>query len=192
MKTGLFFGTFNPIHVGHMVIANYMLEFAGLDKIWFIITPHNPHKEKKGLLPDMQRLRLVREAIGDNTRMKASDIEFGLPQPNYTIDTLTYLAEKFPGDQFSLILGADNLSTFHKWKNCELILERYELLVYPRPGTDGGTLRTHKNVKTMDAPMMDISSTFIRDAIRKGNDVRYFLPEAVWKYTGEMNFYKRN
>jgi nicotinate-nucleotide adenylyltransferase len=191
MQTGLFFGSFNPIHVGHMVIANYMLEFTHLEKLWFVITPHNPKKDKASLLPDHQRLRLVREAIGDNTRMKASDIEFNLPQPNYTINTLTYLQEKFPNHVFSLILGSDNLDTFHKWRNWELILERHKLLVYPRAGNTQPELKSHPNVMMVDAPIIEISSSFIREAIRDKKDVRYFLPEGVWKYSVEMNFYRK-
>ncbi len=191
MKVGLYFGTFNPVHVGHMVIANHMLEFGGLDRLWFIVTPHNPLKEKTGMLPDPQRLRLVREAIGDHAKMKASDIEFHLPQPNYTINTLTYLSEKHPEHSFYLILGSDNLESFGKWKNSEQILKNYHLLVYPRPGHPGGSLTNHPRVKIVNAPLMEISSTFIRSAIKEGKDIRHYLPEAVWNYIGEMKFYNK-
>lgn len=191
MKIGLFFGSFNPIHIGHMALANYMLEFGGLDKVWFVVSPHNPHKEKASLLDEKHRLRLVDLAIGDNSKMKASDIEFKLPQPSYTVNTLAYLIEKYPSHEFSLIMGADNLANFHKWKNHEIILKQCELLVYPRPETDGGELRTHKKVKLIDAPLMEISSTFIRKAIKEKKDVRYFLPEATWKYIQEMHFYEK-
>ncbi|MCC7302555.1 MAG: nicotinate-nucleotide adenylyltransferase [Bacteroidia bacterium] len=190
MKIGLYFGTFNPIHIGHMAIAGYMLSFGGLDKVWFIVTPRNPLKKKDSLLPEVQRLRMVREAIGDDTRFKASDVEFKLSQPNYTIHTLTYLQEQFPKEEFLLILGSDNLEGFLKWKNAGRILEKHQLLVYPRPGHEGGALKDHPRVKLLPAPLMDISSTFIRGAIAAGKDVKHFLPEAVWKYIGEMGFFR--
>lgn len=191
MKVGLLFGSFNPVHNGHMMLANYMLEFTELERLWFVISPHNPLKEKKSLLPDQQRLQLVRLAIGDHSKMKASNIEFGLPQPSYTIHTLVHLEEKFPQHQFALIMGADNLATFHKWKNYEQILARFSIYVYPRPGTDGGPLRTHPSVKMTEAPLMEISSTFLRNAIRNKKDVRYFFREACWEYISSMNFYKK-
>ncbi|HET6991926.1 MAG TPA: nicotinate (nicotinamide) nucleotide adenylyltransferase, partial [Bacteroidia bacterium] len=146
MKIGLFFGSFNPIHVGHLILANYMLEFTELERIWFVITPHNPLKEKKTLLNDNHRLQMVRLAIGENTKMKASTIEFKLPQPSYTVNTLAHLADKFPDHEFSLIMGADNLNSFHKWKNYEFILEHYKIFVYPRPDADGGKFRNHPSV----------------------------------------------
>ncbi len=191
MKVGLFFGSFNPIHVGHLVLANYMLEFTDLDKIWFVISPHNPLKNKTSLLPERQRLQMVQLAIEENNKLKASDIEFKLPQPSYTINTLTYLKEKFPKNEFALILGADNLENFRKWKNYEEILKQYQLYVYPRPDTDGGTLNKHPKVTLVNAPLMEISSTFIRQAIKEKKDVRYFLPDAVWQYIQEMHFYKK-
>lgn len=191
MKVGLYFGTFNPIHIGHMAIANYMLEFGGIDKLWFVVTPNNPLKEKASLLPELQRLRMVREAIGDDIRFKVSDVEFNLPRPNYTIHTLTYLKEKNPGYEFSLIVGSDNLEHFHKWKNADQILSNYRLLVYPRPGHSARVLKDHPNVSFLPAPLMDISSTFIRESIAAGKDVKHFLPEAVWKYIGEMGFFRR-
>lgn len=190
MKIGLFFGSFNPIHVGHMVIANYMLSSTDIEQVWFVVSPHNPLKKKQTLLSDKHRLTLVREAIGDHTKMKASNIEFGLPQPSYTINTLAYLEEKYPKNEFVLILGSDNLETFSKWKNYEQILERYQLLVYPRPGSEGGALRTHKKVKMTNAPLMEISSTFIREAIKNKKDVRFYLPGNVWQYISEMHFYE--
>ena len=191
MKTGLFFGSFNPIHIGHMAIANYMVSFTDLQQVWFVVSPHNPLKEKKTLLSDMHRLRLVREAIADDTRFKASNIEFKLPQPSYTINTLAYLKEKHLAKQFALIIGADNLQTFHKWKNYEEILKQYEVYVYPRPGSDGGDLKSHPKVKWTNAPFMEISSTFIREAIRTKKDIRHYLPEAAWKYIVEMHFYEK-
>ncbi len=190
-KVGLFFGSFNPIHIGHLVIANYMAEFTDLKEVWFVISPHNPLKEKSSLLPNEQRLRLVREAIYDYTKFKVSNIEFSLPQPSYTINTLTYLKEKHPENKFVLILGADNLETFHKWKNYEEILNQYELFVYPRPGTDGGKLRDHPKVKLVAAPQMDISATFIRNAIKEKKDIRFMLPQGVYNYISEMHFFEK-
>jgi nicotinate-nucleotide adenylyltransferase len=190
-KIGLFFGSFNPIHIGHLVIANYMAEFTDLEEVWFVVSPHNPLKNKSSLLPNDQRLRLVREAIYDYSKFKASNIEFSLPQPSYTINTLTYLKEKHPDKQFVLILGSDNLNTFNKWKNYEEILNQYELYVYPRPGTDGGELKNHPKVKIVNAPQMDISATFIRNAIREKKNIRFMLPEPVHQYISEMHFYEK-
>ncbi len=191
MKVGLFFGSFNPIHVGHMVLANYMLEYTDLEYIWFVVSPHNPSKQKNTLLDEKQRLQLVNLAIGDNAKLKASNIEFKLPQPSYTINTLTYMKEKFPKYEYALIMGSDNLESFHKWKNCEEILKNYELYVYPRPNSDGGKFKNHPKVKIINAPLMEISSTAIRQAIKEKKDVRYFMPEAVWNYLKEMHFYEK-
>lgn len=191
MKIGLFFGSFNPVHIGHMVIANYMQEFTDLDQVWFIVSPHNPLKPKSSLLPANHRLRLVREAIGHNNKMKASNIEFNLPQPSYTINTLTYLKEKYPKNDFALIIGSDNLPTFHKWKNYEQILEHYELYVYPRPKTNATELLQHAHVKLVNAPLMEVSSSFIREAIKNKKEVPYMMPDAVYKYIKEMHFYEK-
>ena len=191
MKIGLFFGSFNPIHIGHLAIANYMLEFTELEKIWFVVSPHNPLKKKETLLPDVQRLRMVREAIGDFKDFKASDIEFKLPHPSYTINTLTYLEEKFPEEEFALIMGTDNLETLDKWKNFEEILKRYKIYTYPRPGSDGGKFKDHKNVTITKAPLMEISSTMIREAIKNKKDIRFLLPEAVQIYIKEMHYYEK-
>ena len=191
MKVGLFFGSFNPIHVGHMVIANHMLAYSDLDRIWFVVSPHNPLKEKNSLLDAGQRLQIVTLAIGDNTKMKASNIEFKLPQPSYTTNTLAYLKEKHPSNEFALIMGSDNLEGFHKWKNHEEILKNYELYVYPRPKIKGSELYTHKSVKMIHAPLMEISSTSIRNAIKEKKDVRYFVAPAVWEYMREMHFYEK-
>ena len=190
MKIGLFFGSFNPIHNGHLIIAGYLAEFSDLDQIWLVVSPHNPHKLKRTLLQDHHRLSMVKIAIGDNRKIKASDIEFKLEKPSYTIVTLTYLHEKFPEHQFALILGSDNLETFHKWKNYEQILEHNELYVYPRKDSGTSELIYHPKVKLLEAPLMELSSTFIRDAIHSKKDVRYMLPESVWTYIEEMNFYK--
>lgn len=191
MKIGLFFGSFNPIHVGHMVIANHMLAHSDLDRIWFVVSPHNPLKEKNSLLHERQRLQMVTMAIGDNNKMKASNIEFELPQPSYTINTLAYLKEKHPNNDFALIMGSDNLEGFHKWKNYEEILKNYELYVYPRPNSKTNELLKHKNVKMINAPLMEISSTAIRNAVKEKKDVRYFVPADVWEYIREMHFYEK-
>lgn len=191
MKVGLFFGSFNPIHVGHLILANYMLEFTELERIWFVISPHNPLKEKKTLLNDNHRLQMVRLAIGENTKMKASNIEFKLPQPSFTVNTLAHLADKHPEHEFSLIMGADNLNSFHKWKNYEFILENYTIFVYPRPGADGGKFKIHPSVNFTEAPLLEISSSFLREAILNKKDVRYYFPPAVWEFLKGMSFYKK-
>ena len=191
MKIGLFFGSFNPVHSGHLVIASYMAEFTDLEQVWLVVSPHNPHKMKSTLLQDNHRLQLVKIAINDNRKIKASDVEFKLAKPSYTIHTLTYLAEQFPQHQFTLIMGADTLETFPKWKNYEQILEHYELYVYPRPKSTGGELLKHSKVKFIEAPLMEISASFIRDGIKNKKDVRYMMPESVWNYIEEMHFYEK-
>lgn len=191
MKIGLYFGTFNPIHIGHLAIANYMLEFTDIEQLWFIVSPQSPFKQKQSMLDDYQRLELVNRAIEGDDRLRASSIEFKLPKPSYTIDTLTYLQEEYPANQFSILMGADNLVHFHKWKNYELIVENHQILVYPRPGFDPSNFKIHKNIHMVDAPIMEISSTFIRNAIKSGKDIRHFLPEKAWRYIEEMNFYRK-
>jgi len=191
MKIGLFFGSFNPVHSGHMVIAQYMAEFTDLEQVWLVVSPQNPLKPKATLLSDVHRLALVRHAVGYYRKLKASNIEFKLSQPSYTVTTLVHLKEKFPQHTFALILGSDNLDTFHKWKNYEQILAEHELYVYPRKGSTGGNLLHNKSVKVVDAPLMEISASFIRNAIRDKKDVHYMMPEAVWEYIKEMNFYKK-
>lgn len=191
MKIGLFFGSFNPIHVGHMVLANHMLEYTDLDQIWFIVSPQNPFKKKSSLLDEKHRLQLVNIAIGDNNKLKGSDIEFNLPQPSYTVDTLTYLQEKYPDKRFALIMGSDNLKSFRKWKNSEEVLKHVELYVYPRPNYDGGELKDHEKVKNIDAPQIEVSSTAIRKGIKEKKDLRYFVPEPAWNYIKEMHFYEK-
>ena len=204
MNVGLYFGTFNPIHVGHMVIASYMSEHTGLDQVWFVVTPQNPLKTKKSLLQDSHRLALVREAVDESPNLKASDIEFGLSKPNYTTNTLAHLIEKYPKHTFSLIMGEDNLRNFHKWRNYEHILKEHQIFVYPRVLTlqeqsEGTTinnsqiekLKKEKNVVyCKGAPVMKISASFIRQAIKEGKDVRFLLTEPVYKYVEEMHFYK--
>ena len=204
MKIGLYFGTFNPIHVGHLVIANYMADFTELDQVWMVVSPHNPLKDKTTLLTDMHRLALVKVAIDDNSKLRASDIEFNLPKPSYTSTTLAYLKEKYPENEFALIMGEDNLRTLHKWKNHETILKNHKIYVYPRVLTTqeeaevsdinakiGNDFSQNANVIFCeDAPVMKVSATFVRNAIKDGKDVRYLLTEPVHKYIEEMHFYK--
>lgn len=190
MKTGLYFGTFNPVHIGHMIIAQYMLAYSDLDEVWFVVTPHNPFKTKSTLLDDRQRLHMVHLAIGDNFKLRASDIEFGLEQPSYTINTLHHLRQKYPDKHFSLIMGQDNLAGFHKWKDFEKILEKCDLYVYPRPGAGPSQFDEYPEVHHVDAPLMELSSTQIREAVKAGKDVSYMLPPSVWEYIGQCGFYK--
>ncbi|RUT78640.1 nicotinate (nicotinamide) nucleotide adenylyltransferase [Ancylomarina longa] len=191
MKIGLYFGSFNPVHIGHLAIANYMAEFSDLDQIWFVISPQNPFKKKESLLPDYHRLELVNRSIENYPKIKASNIEFGLPKPSYTIDTLTYLKEKFPIYEFSLILGSDNLKNFHKWKNNDLILLNHELYVYPRPGYNDQEIKLNGRVHLINAPLMEISSSFIREAIKNHKEIPFFLPELAYQYLKEMHFYEK-
>ncbi|MGM0624789.1 MAG: nicotinate (nicotinamide) nucleotide adenylyltransferase [Bacteroidota bacterium] len=194
MKTGLFFGTFNPVHHGHMMIANYMHEFTDLDEIWFIITPQSPFKTKSSMLEDRDRLHLVRLAIGDDYNMQASDVEFSLPKPNYTIHTLTHLREKHHSREFILIMGGDNLYDLHKWYNYEKILEDYRIYVYNRPGADiperWKDALSQGVISLFDAPQMEISSSFIRNSIAEGKNISRFMPENVYIYIKEMHFYE--
>jgi len=196
MKTGLFFGSYNPVHIGHLAIANWLIEFTDLNEIWFVVSPHNPLKKKSTLLADHHRLELVERAIGDDLRFRVSDIESRLPQPSYTIDTITYLREKYPGKEFSLILGSDNLSTLHKWKNIDELIRLCTIYTYPRKVEKKGLIPALDNIlakadiRQVDAPLIEISSTFIRDAIRKGKDIRHLLAPQVWKYISDMNFYR--
>ena len=191
-KVGLYFGTFNPIHSGHLIIANYLVEFSELDEVWMVVTPHNPFKKKSSLLENHHRLELVYKACEDYPKLKPSDIEFGLPQPNYTVNTLIQLEEKYPDLEFALIMGEDNLKSFHKWKNYEVILERYSIYVYPRisNGFVENEFDGHEKINRVPAPIIELSSTFIRNAIKKGKNVRPMLPEKVWEYLDIMNFYK--
>ncbi len=190
-KTGLFFGSFNPIHIGHMIIANYMLSFTDLDDVWFVISPQNPLKEKRSLLADHHRFAMVQIAVEDNPRLRASNIEFKMPRPSYTIDTLVRLEEKHPENQFVLIAGTDIFPTFHKWKNYEELLAGYKFYIYRRPGYDAGEYAGHPGVKIFEAPLMELSSSFIRQAIGAGRDVRYMVPEKVYQYLREMHFYEK-
>lgn len=190
IKTGLFFGSFNPIHTGHLIIASYFYENSDIDELWFVVSPQNPLKQSSNLLADRDRLHLVNLAIENDDRFKSSDIEFKLSKPSYTIDTLTYLADKYPKREFVLISGTDIFKTFHKWKNWEKILEYYKFYVYPRPNETQHELLKHPSVKVVNAPMVEISSTFIRKGIKDKMNLKYFLPDSVYNYILEMNFYK--
>ncbi len=191
MKTGLFFGSFNPIHVGHMVLANYMLSFTDLEEIWFVVSPHNPLKDKKTLLAQNHRLAMVRLAVEYFPRFKASNIEFKLSQPSYTVNTLAHLKEKYPDNKSSLIMGIDNLRSLDEWKNYEQILKNHKIYVYPRQGSDAGKFTNHPNVIITEGPVIEISSSFIRKAISEKKDVQFFIPENVAQYVKEMSFYKK-
>ena len=195
---GLFFGSFNPIHVGHMIVANSMLELTDMDEVWFVVSPQNPLKERKTLLADHHRMQMVRAAIDDNYRMRACDVEFHLPIPSYTVVTLAHLSDKHPDKQFSLIIGGDNLENFRRWRNYEHILENYNLYVYPRPNSavddessaTYNELSKHPHVHIIDVPAMDISSSYIRRQIAEGHPPRYLLTDPVFKYLTEMHFYE--
>jgi len=191
MKIGLFFGSFNPVHNGHLIIANYVCETTELDKVWLVVSPQNPLKQKETLLREYDRLHLINLAIEDNKNLKASSIEFKMPKPSYTIDTLTYLKEKYPQHEFSLIMGSDNLETIHKWKNYELILNNYSIYAYNRRGSDKNPFPKNTNIQFLDFPFLDISATFIRENLRKGVSMQYFLPEPVWKYIDENKLYRK-
>ena len=195
-KIGLFFGSFNPIHIGHLVIASHIAETELVDEVWFVVSPQNPFKEKKSLLEDYHRLALVNEAIEEEENLKSCDIEFSMPKPSYTADTLAYLMDKYPKNEFSLIMGEDNIKSFHKWKNYEVILKNHHIVVYPRLGVDDNTkakpeILSHKNVSLLeDIPVMKISASYIRKRIKEGKSVAYLLTDKVAKYVDEMNFYR--
>jgi nicotinate-nucleotide adenylyltransferase len=196
-KIGLFFGSFNPIHIGHMAIAGYMKEFTDLDEVWFVVSPLNPLKKKETLLADRHRLYLVELATADNDAIRPSDIEFGHTAPSYTIDTMARLTEKYPNHKFVLVMGEDNLYTLHKWKNAEELVSRFPVYVYPRPDSvkkenpQLDVILSLATVRMVKAPLMDISGTFIRNSIRKGKNMSYFLHPEVWKYIEEMHFYEK-
>ncbi|ARV07171.1 nicotinic acid mononucleotide adenylyltransferase [Polaribacter sp. SA4-10] len=192
-KIGLYFGTFNPIHVGHLIIANHMVENSDLDEIWMVVTPHNPFKKKNSLLENNHRLELVYRATESYSKIKPSDIEFKLPQPNYTVHTLAHISELYPDKYFSLIMGEDNLKSFHKWKNFETILALYHIYVYPRisEGKTENQFTNHPKIHKVDAPIVEISSTMIRNGIKDKKNIRPLLTKEVWEYIDEMNFYKK-
>ena len=196
MNTGLYFGSYNPVHIGHLAIANWLIEFTDLDEIWFVVSPHNPLKKKSTLLADHHRLELVELAIGDDHRFRVSGIESRLPQPSYTIDTITYLREKHPGKKFSLIMGSDNLTTLYKWKNINELIRTCTIYAYPRKEVKRGAIPdlddilAKADIRHVDAPLIEISGTFIRNAIKEGKDIRHLLAPQVWKHICNMNFYR--
>lgn len=193
MKVGLFFGAFNPIHAGHMIIANHLAEYSDLEQVWFVVTPQSPFKTNDSLLPDHHRLEMVYLATEDYDKLKHSNIEFKLPQPNYSINTLQHLKAKYPDKTFSLIMGEDNLKGFDGWKDYKSILQDYKLYVYPRKsiGEIASQFKDHKNITYVDAPIVELSSTSIRNSIKDGKLVRPMIPEPAWVYLDEMNFYKK-
>ena len=191
MKIGLFFGSFNPIHVGHLIIANYMATQTDLKQVWLVVSPQNPFKTKSSLARDYDRLHLVELAIEDNPALRASDIEFKLPKPSYTIDTLTYLREKYPQHEFALIMGGDNLATLPKWKNYEAILKYYSVYVYQRPQYEPGELSQHPQVRLCEAPLMQISASYIRRCIKAGHSIQYLVPTPVFDYLNSSHLYRQ-
>lgn len=193
MKIGLYFGTFNPIHVGHLIIANHLAENSDIDQVWMVITPHNPLKKKANLLEDYHRLHMVHLATEKFDKIQPTDIEFKLPQPNYTINTLVHLEEKFPNHEFSLIMGEDNLESFNKWKNYEVILANYQIYVYPRISESmiPEAFQNHPKIKRIEAPIIELSSTFIRNNIKAGKNIQPMLNPKVWEYIDHNLFYKK-
>lgn len=190
MKIGLYFGSFNPVHVGHLIIANHILNETDIEKIWFVVSPHNPFKSESGLLNEYHRLHLVRLATEDDNRIKASDIEFGLPKPSYTINTLTYLKEKHPEHEFCVIMGSDSFQNFSKWKNYEVILKHYPIYVYRRPGFEVHDL-PGGDIRVLEAPLLQLSATHIRKYIREGKPVRYMIPDKVLEEIEKGGYYKK-
>jgi nicotinate-nucleotide adenylyltransferase len=193
MKIGLYFGTFNPIHVGHLIIANHLAENSDLDQIWMVVTPHNPLKKKSTLLDDYHRLEMVHLATKDFPKIKPSDIEFKLSQPNYTVNTLVHLLEKYPNYEFALIMGEDNLNSLQKWKNYEYILQNHAIYVYPRIQNleIDAQFKNHPKIKKIDAPIIELSSTFIRDSIKNKKNIVPMLPKEVWEYIDHNLFYTK-
>ena len=193
MKIGLYFGTFNPIHVGHLIIANHLIEHSNLDEVWMVVTPHNPFKKKKSLLDNHHRFEMVYKATENYPKIKPSDIEFKLPQPNYTIHTLAHISEVYPDKEFCLIMGEDNLKNFHKWKNFETILEHHQIYVYPRisTGSKEPQFGNHPKIHRIAAPVVEISSTMIRNGIKTAKNIQPLLSKEVWEYIDEMNFYRK-
>jgi nicotinate-nucleotide adenylyltransferase len=189
MKIGLFFGSFNPIHLGHLIVANVMATTTDLAQVWFVVSPQNPFKKNSSLLHEFDRLDMVEKAIADNRLLRATDVEFNMPRPSYTIDTLNRLQEKYPEHTFKLIIGEDNLGQFGNWKNYEEILEKFGLYVYPRPNSAKSDFTEHPNVAFVKAPLLDISATFIRECIKNNKPIRYMIPETVEKYIELKRFY---
>jgi nicotinate-nucleotide adenylyltransferase len=190
VKIGLYFGSFNPIHIGHLIIANHILNETGLQKIWFVVSPQNPFKNSESLINEYDRLHLVQKAVEDDLRLKASDIEFGLPKPSYTVHTLTYLKEKYPDHSFSIIMGSDSFQNIDKWKNAEVIIKNYPLFIYKRPGFE---VVNHVNaqIQILQAPLLEISATHIRELIRNGKSIKYLVPPSVEEEINASGLYKK-
>ena len=189
-KIGIYSGSFNPIHHGHVMLANYLVEFSDLDELWFVVTPQNPLKKKEALLDDDERLKMVQLALGNDARFFVSDIEMHLPTPSYTINTLTSLSEQNPDVEFVFICGMDSLQNMKNWREYQKILDNYELLVFPREGYDGGELVNYPSVTVLKTPILEISSTFIRQCVKEGCDVRHFMPEKAFTYMKERGFFR--
>lgn len=181
LKTGIYSGSFNPIHIGHLALANWLCEFGGMDEIWFLVTPHNPLKKRDELMDDNLRYQMVKAAVGDYSKFKASDFEFNLPNPTYTITTLRSLQQAHPDRDFHLIIGADNWASIEQWKDYQALLSEFPILIYPRKGFDIRIPEHYSHIRQVDAPLIEISSTFIRQALNTGKDVRFFIPEAIRK-----------
>jgi nicotinate-nucleotide adenylyltransferase len=192
VKIGLFFGSFNPIHMGHLIIANLLVGSTDLKKVWFVVSPLNPFKSSKGLLHEFDRYDMVRAAIHDNYSLEVSDVEFNLPKPSYTIHTLVHLRERHPDTEFKVIMGEDNLASFTKWKNHERILDDYGLYVYRRPQVQLSEPVTHPNITFVEAPLLDISATFIRNCIRNKQSIRYLVPDVVEEIIRAKGFYQEH
>ncbi|HET9431421.1 MAG TPA: nicotinate (nicotinamide) nucleotide adenylyltransferase [Chitinophagaceae bacterium] len=190
MKIGLYFGSFNPVHTGHLIIVNHILNESDLEKVWIVVSPQNPFKTNKGLLNEYDRLHLVRAATEDDFRIKASDIEFNLPKPSYTVDTLAYLDEKFPGHEFSIIMGSDSFQNLHKWKNYEALIRRCPFYVYPRPGY-AIVNNINADLRIMDAPLLQISATQIRELVKAGKSIRYLVPPRVMEEIEKGGYYRK-
>jgi nicotinate-nucleotide adenylyltransferase len=192
MKTGLFFGSFNPVHSGHLMIANYFVEFCGLEKVWFVVSPQNPFKANETLLDENIRFKLLQLAIGEDKRFVASDVEFKLPRPSYTYHTLQYLQSSFPHHEFTLIIGGDNVQSFHLWKNYQEILQEYNIFVYRRAGFhENPIIANHPHLKVFDVPLLNISATYIRELIQAQKSIKYLVPQAVEQYIAQQHLYKK-
>lgn len=189
MKVALFFGSFNPIHIGHLIIANHILNNTEAESIWMVVSPQNPFKNKKDLLNQHQRLHIVRTAIEGNHKIQASDVEFQMPQPSYTIDTLTILKERYPQHEFSIIMGSDNLTNFHLWKNYELILKNHKIFVYKRALNFLSPIQ-HPNIQLLDVPILDISASYIRQCIKEKKSIQYLVPDVVKEEIEKGRYYK--
>lgn len=189
MKVGLYFGSFNPIHVGHLIIANHIINETSLQKIWFVVSPQNPFKSSASLLNEYDRLHLVRKAIENDSRFRAIDIEFYLPKPSYTVHTLAYLKEKQPSYEFSIILGSDSLQNIKKWKNAEMIIDNYPIMVYQRSGFEVEK-KFHEKLQILQAPLLDVSASHIRELIRQGKSIRYLVPSSVEEEINLSSLYK--